>query len=274
MKKLTYILYIVSIFLVSCEKPFDWNYDNDTPDIPVFEGIITNENVQQHIRISSVRSHPNEPASPVTDAVLNVSVGSNSYAFTHDTAVPGNYKSVVPFIGVVGVPVNLSAVINGITYTATDVMIPVTPTPRATFRLVNLTDSLFEIVQPSGNFSSNEPAMWVIDIDWTHLPAYQNVSPDSCRARLLFFDLKTLDVSQVFAPDKQRNHFPGGALVVQTKYALSNDHAAFWRSVLLETEWRGGLFDVSPGTVVSNIKTNAAGFFGASSVVKTTYVVK
>ncbi len=272
--KIKLIIIGILIVLTSCEKAFDWDYADEEQAVPVIESIITNENIKQKLVLSWTRSNPNTPPQPITDAQVNVKFSANTYNFSHDTLNPGTYLSNQSFIGVVDVPITIEVIIDGILYTATDRMIPVSSTQKANFKLVNTTDSIYEIVSPGSTFYSSEQAMWVLDIDWSALPDYQNITADSCKARLFFYDLKTLDVSQVFAPDKQNLQFPKGALVNQTKYSLSPEHAEFRRSLLLETEWRGGFFDVSPGTVYSNIKGGAVGFLGCSSVIKHTYVVQ
>jgi len=272
--KIKLFIGIILIMLTSCEKAFDWTYSDEELSIPVIESIITNENIQQKVILSWTRSNPNALPQPITDALVSVSFNNNTYNFAHDTSNPGTYMSVQPFIGVIDVAINIEVNVNGISYTGTDMMIPVSSTQKANFKLVNTTDSLYEIVSPGSTFYSSEQAMWVIDIDWSGLPAYMDKPADSCRARLFYYDLKTLDVSQVFAPDRQNILFPKGASVHQVKYSLSPGHAEFRRSLLLETEWRGGLFDVTPGTVFSNIKGGAVGFFGACSVTKFNYTVQ
>jgi len=274
MIKRFYIFLIALILLNGCEKAFDWTFEEEDIEIPVVESIITNENKIQEVRLSWVRSAPNNNINPITDAVVSVQVGNTTYAFYHDTTEPGLYKSQQAFIGIVDVALKIDVLVGSNLYSGSDIMIPVTPSQKGIFKAVNNSDSIFEIVSAASTFSSSEPAMWILDISWSGLPAYMHLPADSCKARLYYYDLKTLDVSQVFAPEKQRIQFPKGALVVQTKYSLSQEHALFRRSILLETEWRGGLFDVSPGTIYSNIKGGATGFFGTSSVVKMSYFVE
>ena len=262
------------LFFSSCEKSFDWHYKDNDIKILAVEGIITNQNKKQTIALSWVRSDPNQAAIPITNATVNVKMAGNTYFFLPDSLNLGNYKSQLAFIGVVDVPIVLEVVVDGVTYTGSDVMIPVSSTQRANFNQISTTDTLYQIVSPSSTYYSNEQAMWVIDIDWSTLPAYQGTPADSCKARLFYYDLKTIDVSEVFAPGKQSLKFPKGASVTQVKYSLSANHAEFRRSLLLETEWRGGMFDVSPGTVFTNISGQSVGFFGGCSVVRDMYFVQ
>jgi len=275
--RLAFLWLFFTFFLSSCEKAFDWQYKNENTKILALESIITNENKIQTVCLSWVRANPNDPDIPITNATVDVRMAGITYPFKQDSLNPGNYISKQAFIGVVDIPIDVDVVVDGVTYFGTDMMIPVTLTPKVKFKRVSATDPLYELTAVANTLSSTEQAMWEISIDWSSLPAYQGVPADSCKARLYYYDLKTIDVSEVFAPAKQTLEFPKGATVTQTKYSLSPEHAEFRRSMLLETEWRGGLFDVSPGTVYTNIKggtAGAVGFFGASSVIKETFLLE
>jgi hypothetical protein len=42
---------------------------------------------------------------------------------------------------------------------------------------------------------------------------------------------------------------------------------------MAETEWRGGLFDVQPGNVRTNLSEGAVGYFSVSAVVADTNLI-
>ena len=87
------------------------------------------------------------------------------------------------------------------------------------------------------------------------------------------YTLSTIDVNQLFKPAVENLSFPAGAMVIRTKYSLSPDHERFLRSLLSETDWRGGWFDVMHGNLHTNLNNGAVGFFAACSVVQdTTYI--
>jgi len=259
--------------MTACEEKIDWDYSENNLKIMAVESIITNENKKHTVKLTLVRINPNQDALPVTDAIVRVSLAGNNYEFEHDPLNPGCYLSKHPFIDVIGTLVNLHIIHDGIEYSGSDNMIPVSPMLRASFRKLDNED-MYEIIHSSSVFNSNEQAMWEIFIDWSFLPEYQNIEPDSCKARLFFYDLKNIDVGQIFSPPKKPLKFPKGAQVSQSKYSLSNEHAEFRRSLLLETEWRGGMFDVSPGMVYTNIDNDAVGFFGASSVIRDSFYIE
>ena len=62
--------------------------------------------------------------------------------------------------------------------------------------------------------------------------------------------------------------------IIESKYSVTPEHAGFIRSMLLETEWRGGLFDVAQGNLETNLSQGAFGFFAISTVIRDTLTVK
>jgi len=265
-----YTFFIIILLSMSCEKAFDWDYENNAKDLIVVEGIITNEVTFQRIKLTHPTAVPHDENVPIINAQLIVSIGNIHYPFTQDTAVQGLYISDVAFSANTNQATLLSISYNNKTYIAQDKMIQISPMLRAHFDKVN-NNSDWYVINPYYGFYSSEQAMWEITADWSFLPEFTNTPIDSCKARLYFFSLHNIDVSQIFAPEKQKVWVHKGAQITQKKYALSSQHAQFWRSLLLETEWRGGLFDVSQGEIYTNLSDGAVGFFGASMVLKDTY---
>jgi hypothetical protein len=109
-------------------------------------------------------------------------------------------------------------------------------------------------------------------LDWSQLPGFAD--NDSCRAMIIYYSLNTIDVAEMFKPEKEQVVFPAGTIVFRKKYSLNEAHAAFIRTLLSETEWRGGLFDVQPGNVQTNLSKGAIGYFAASTVVSDTTIIK
>lgn len=269
-----FLLVFQAVLFSSCEKLFNWDYNEVKEEIPVVEAVITNELQEQSVRLSLVRSDPNSLFIPLIGAQVIVSVGNTDYSFSESIQQPGLYISDQPFQGIIGEEIRCSVVYNEKIYDASDRMIQVSPSNRGLFLQAG-SDSTRYYFQESGSaMYTNEPAMWEFQIYWDFLPAYAGVDPDSCRARIYYYDLKVLDQGQIFSPQQQNQYFPQGAVVYQTKYALSEEHRKFRRSLLLETEWRGGLMDVSPGTVYTNFSNGGLGFFGASAVVRDTFLIQ
>ncbi len=98
-------------------------------------------------------------------------------------------------------------------------------------------------------------------------------TPLECSGRVIFYDLKTVDVNEVAKPEKEEFTFPAQSIIVRTKYSVSEQYKNFLRSVLSETEWRGGVFDVERANAPTNLSSGAAGFFAVSTIVSDTSVV-
>jgi hypothetical protein len=78
--------------------------------------------------------------------------------------------------------------------------------------------------------------------------------------------LPTLDVSQIFSPEMEKVSFPAGTIINERRYSLTPEHAEFFRELLLETNWTGGLFSLSNANVITNLTEGAIGYFGVCSV--------
>ena len=94
-----------------------------------------------------------------------------------------------------------------------------------------------------------------------------------CEGEIVYYDLKTIDVNEIYKPGKEDFNFPLNTIVIRTKYSVSPSYKAFLRAVLSETEWRGGVFDVQRADVPTNLSQGAIGFFAVSTVVSDTTVI-
>ena len=68
--------------------------------------------------------------------------------------------------------------------------------------------------------------------------------------------------------------FPKGSSIIRKRYSVSEPYETFLRSLLSETEWRGGVFDIERANVNTNLSEGAIGFFAASTVVTDTTIVE
>jgi hypothetical protein len=109
-------------------------------------------------------------------------------------------------------------------------------------------------------------------ITWQHT----NVCTEQslCKGRLIHYDLKTVDVNEMFKPEQENFYFPDQSIVVRRKYSLSAAYKTYLRSMLSETEWRGGNFDVQRSNVPGNLSEGATGFFAVCSVVSDTTLIQ
>ncbi|MBP1668719.1 MAG: hypothetical protein H6Q21_1085 [Bacteroidetes bacterium] len=249
------------LLTVSCEKMTTWDIQ-PSDRFPVVDCIITNELKVHELRLYQSSEGMNQEPEGISGAVITLSDGVNTLSFSE--VEPGKYSSVVPFMASAGNEYSLAVSCQGISDTARAEMVAITP--LESFEIVSY-DSLFRFVYYSGN----QPSMTEVFYDWSAVPGYCDAY-GSCRASEVFYTLDNIDISKMFAPDRMVIPFPRGTQIIRRKYSLSEDQQQFVRSLLLETDWRGGIFDVEQGNVPTNFSGGLHGWFAACMVLSdTTY---
>ncbi len=230
----------------------------------VVNGMITNERIRQKVILSYSSTGVNQEFRPAPGATVSVSTGDQIYLFHEDPQQPGTYLTDSIVQGVIGKTYDLYISLNGIAYSAEASMVPVEPLPP--LRYTPCGDGYQFVFSDSG-----DPSMTEINLDWTGTASCTNV--DSCHARLFYYVLNNIDVNEIFPPDQEKVCFPHGTMVIRRKYSLTPDYQEFLRTLLSETTWHGGLFDVESGNVNTNLSKGAVGYFSACTVVSDTITV-
>jgi hypothetical protein len=269
-KKILIIIYIFILF--SCQKKIDKDIKSSDSKFVVIESIITSENIYQKVKLSYTKQQLNQTTETISNAEIKIFDGTDTISFTESNSESGTYYSNEKFIAVVNKIYFLSVKIEDKTYIASSNVIPVFDFEQLNYNL--LVDSTIELTNLPPYYSPEENAMYEIKIDWSHLTDYQDSSYEKTHGLLYFYTLKTLDVPQIFAPNQENITFPFGCKITQKKYSLTDEHAEFYRSLLLETNWRGGIFDVEHGNVKTNFSNGALGFFGACTVIEKSFFVE
>jgi len=271
MKK-KFIIIIYFLIFISCEKKIDKEILSSDSKFVIIESIITNENINHKVKLTYSTQKLNQNIETISNAEVKIFDGSDTISFTESNLEPGTYISNEKIIAVVNYTYYLSVKINEKTYIASSNIIPVLDFEQVSYNL--LEDSLCELTNIPPFYSPNENAMYEILIDWSHLPNYQDSSYNKSHSLLYFYKLKSIDVPQIFSPNQEKITFPIGSKITQKKYSLTDKHAEFYRSLLLETNWRGGIFDVEHGNVKTNFSNGALGFFGACTVIEKSFIVE
>ncbi len=261
MKFIKTITYVALLFagLISCQEQIDWQLDAETTDLLVVEGILTNERTNHLIKLSRTNSNSNEGFRPAFGATVLISDGENVIPLIEFPLKSGHYYTQ-SVRAVFGKTYTLVIFHNGRQYAGQDSAQPVEPLPVLSYR--READSLYTLNFQEGN----DPSMTKYFMTWNNTE-YCMKSNDICFAKLVYYDLKNIDVNEAFKPQKELIIFPENTVIVRKKYALSNAYRAFLRSVLSETEWRGGQFDVQRDNTLTNMSEGAIGFFAVSMVV-------
>lgn len=271
MKKKLYSAFIL-LLLISCERQTLWPLQNNSNDLIVVDGIITDEYKFQSIHLSYPVNSLNEKPRPVTGAAVIISDEDSSYTLTEQIANSGIYFSGRKFAARLGKNHSLIINVYNKVYSAKATMLPCKPFTGFRYSKNNA-DDLYHVDWVASVFNSDKPAMWELLMDWSHVAGYEHTDTSLCKARMLFYTLPTLDVSEIFAPEMERISFPAGTTVKERKYSLTPGHAEFIREMLSVTNWRGGLFDTAPANITTNLSSGAVGYFGACAVLSATTTI-
>jgi hypothetical protein len=258
-----YIQVILIIMLMACEKPIDRPVQLGDINTLIVEGIITNEKRNHVIKLS----HPhkqNGSQVPATGAILQVQEGGTIYLAIEDPVGSGKYITQ-EMQAAFGKTYTLRIQYQGKEYSAQDTSVPVEPLPKLGYRKK---DDLYVLNQIQ---SGSNPNFIEHDITWKNTASC--IGGTICEGKIIFYDLKTVDVNDLFKPSKKEFAFPGNATIIRKKYSCSPAFQNFLRSVLSETEWRGGVFDVQRANATTNLTGGAIGFFAVSTVLSDTTVI-
>ncbi len=260
------LLFCFLMIMYSCEKEYAWDIQSDHMEIIVVDGIITNEHITHCIRLSFTNPDLNMNSRAASGATILVTADTNSYKFIESAYEPGCYYAS-SFQAVIDRQYHLTIEYDSQTYEAVGEAVPVTPLKNPVFAGNADNDLLRYVFTESGQASMLE-----VYYDWSQIPAYCD-EYGYCQAQETFYNLDNVDVNNIYAPPKQIIWFPTGTSIIRKKYSLSEDHQAFIRSLLMETEWQGGLFDVQHGNVPTNLSSGAIGYFAVCMVVSDTLYV-
>lgn len=248
--------------LAACEERIDIPLLLEDKNLLAVEGVLTNENISHTITLTVPYKMMNSKAVPVSGAVVQILEGNSAiYTLTEVPAGSGHYVTPV-FRAVFGTTYTLLIQYQGKEYFAQDSSVPVEPLPALDYYKVS--DQYSLAFNESGQNTS------YIDhrIDWK--TTSDCLPGNTCEGRIVFYDLKTIDVNEIYKPGKTEFLFPVNSTIIRKKYSISSAYRTFLRSVLSETEWLGGLFDVERANATTNLSAGAIGFFAVTSVVSDT----
>lgn len=255
---------ILFLFSAGCEEASMLRSTPEDTGLLVVEGIMTNENKNHLIKLSLPYKSQNGMVQPATGATILVSVDSESYLLTESPAGSGNYYTPI-MRAVTGKTYTLIIHYNGKEFSAQDSPVPVQP----------LRGLKYEKTEPGYQLILDEEGDDPNYID--HVFSWETtsgcVTGTSCSGRMVYYDLKTIDANEIFKSEKELFYFPAQTTVTRRKYSVSAGYRAFLRSMLSETEWRGGAFDVERSNVPTNLSVGAVGFFATCSVVSDVTVI-
>jgi hypothetical protein len=256
------------IFLASCEQVIEWQPQFTTEEKLVVEAIITDENKKQEIHLSTLLDSLNGIPSGVSDAFVMVENATESHLFWEDAEEKGKYLSQNAFKVYPGSIYKLTIDWKENKYEAWTTASDVLPMRNFSFPAYGETDSVY-IAGIGVEYNDSEEAMYEFLIDWRHI-----IPGDSSLAKQVHYVFSSINIGQLFGPDKDQLYFPKGSIVFQRKYGLGDGYAEYLRSLVVETQWKGGLFEESNGNLPTNISNGGLGYFAACSVLNDTLIVE
>ena len=275
MRLLLNILIFIFIFgFISCEKKIAWDIPESEFNTIVVDALLTNEYKFQEVKLSLPRNDINDTTPPETGATVSISDGIDSLNFTESAEHSGLYISEEKITAIIDKEYYLTVEYESETYEAETYLVPVYTSNRLYYAPVEGSDILYEIKWIAPEYSTYEQAMYEIIIDWSYLVG-GNPEDTITRAKIFHYTLNTIDVSYtIFPQEKEKVYFPQYSIIIERKYSLTDEHAAYIRALLAETEWQGSLFEEARGNLPTNISNGGLGFFGASSMIADTMLVQ
>jgi len=250
--------------LTSCEEVIEWDIPENEDKSIVIEAIITNEMKRQEIVLSSSFTDLNGLGEAIQDAECFVT--SKGQVIEFQEISPGKYLSLDVFAIEIGKKYKLLVKTGGKEFEAISEAVENAPVANFPFVRHNQTDSVY-IANVGVDYSQQEQAMYDFNIDWKHL------EPDGKNeARLKHFVFNSVNIGQLFGPEKERLLFPRGSVVIKRKYALNEDFAEYLRGNVIESQWKGGFFEEASGNLKTNLNNGALGFFAVCSVQSDTLI--
>lgn len=259
--------------LQGCVKETVFTPSGELPAVLVVNAVITDEMKTQQVFLSTPARQMNGIPPAFSGASVLISNEDSSWHLREDPALPGCYLTPPWFVARQQRNYTLVIARGDSVWSAKSAILPGKPFTELRYRKDNAS-GLYCIDQVADAFNSTEAAMWEILIDWSSVAGYEGRDSLATHARLIYYTLPTLDVSEVFAPVMQTTWFPAGSVITERRYTLTPEHAAFFREVLLETNWTGGLFPIAPANVSTNMSSGAIGFFGACGVFEISLTVQ
>ncbi|MDH5474560.1 MAG: DUF4249 domain-containing protein [Cyclobacteriaceae bacterium] len=261
---------IIGLFTISCEERIDDRIIPEQTNLLIVEGIITNEKINHRVKLSLPHSTQNEVALPATNAVVAIISSDDDVTLLNESPVGSGEYYTDSIRAVYGKSYLLYIKYNETEYYAVDYSSAGQPLDS-----IHLTETIVNnlpLYSLKYEKSGTKPNYITYDINWEQTE-YCTTNTIDCFGKLIYYDLKNIDVQEIYAPKKEAFLFPVRSRIIRKKYSISDKYQEFLRSLLSETEWRGGLFDVQRSNVPTNLSEGAIGFFAVSTVVTDTVIV-
>ena len=264
-----YILGLCAVLLglSSCTEKIDLELDEQKFQRLVVDGWVTNEAQKHRVKLSLTTSFFDKESVPVaTGATVTISDGSTTWPLVEET--PGNYYTAATAQGEVGKTYTLNVDYEGELYTASSYLRPVPQIDSVSYFLntEEPDDPFYELYlyteEPDG---IGDYYMWRVSNNGEALR-------DSLR-EIVYVEDTFVDGNYITAWNFDNIDAVIGDSIKVDQMSITKDAYETFNAILLETEFRGGLFDSPPANVQTNVSNGALGFFGTSAVSSYSFVI-
>jgi hypothetical protein len=262
--KLSLYFFILAQVLYACEEQIESESGNTAPVRMVVDAMVTNQPGESYVKLSLPLANPNEAIKMVSGAIITISDGENYTTLSEEPSEKGVYKPKANLRGVTGKTYKIVIQTAGYKDSASSYLLPVSTLKEfKTYENASIPGHYYISGENGGN-----PSIIMYSVD--SMTFAGNIGHP---VNIYEYILGSFDVPQIFSPKKETISFPAGSRVIRKKYSLTPEYEAYIRSILSETEWRGGLFDVQPGNPQGNFGSSTFGYFaGCSMVTDTVYI--
>ncbi len=277
------IAIIATFFFVACEEEIQLDVDQ-TKEQMVIEGLLTDSLKYHEIRLSTSNGLYDKNGFPAVDnASVSVTEKSNNgieREIVYDlTEKPGLYRSQIKFEGKIGNSYELKVDWKGQTYSAEDILLPVTKIDSLVAEPVeedfepwdDLIDSLGTETGPFYyiKFYAIEPGDRVDFYNWRF---YRNGVFKNYEGRDVYYasdEIVREEIDGIYIPGV----YTKGDTVYMEQFSISRIGYLYYFDLETVINSDGGMFSSAPANPRNNISNGALGFWQVSAVKNIKFII-
>lgn len=292
MKSIVTFFIICSLVVWSCDEPIYLGLDQVESKM-VIEGLVTSDDIQHYVKISQTKDFYEQGR---TDRIANAQVtveddNGNVYTYIHNpqnkNSLEGYYFSETAFAGNVGSTYSMTVVVDGVTYTGQDKLMPVSAIDSLTWEVDP--DEYQEYLEDIEEAINDNDAEWVEELLNYYAVFFHAREPQDRVDYYLFKfyrngeEVRDFDTDIYFAEDtfvgetidylEIADYYALGDTVSAEMYSITRAGYIYYSDLFNVLNNDGGMFGPIPANPRNNLTNGALGFFQASAVDRKTIVI-
>ena len=268
MKNRILILFLIVIIITGgCTEFIDFELNDEGYNRLVVDGLITTDTCRHVVRLSQTLSYyANEKSPPETEADVTISDGINIFPLTETE--PGIYQTEPDVYGQVGKTYTLDIVLSNEKNYSASCLLKAVPLIDSVVPSPNYFNIFYDSYGYDLFFFGQEPQgkgdyyLWDIYIN--------DVLYNDTLRKTRFVDDQLVDGQYIHDFDIyfiEESQFTSDTSKIRVDMlSIHKEYFNYMLFVMLETDWRGGMYDGPPANVPTNTTNGALGFFNASAI--------